>query len=75
MKTIERQYITLAESHIEGYSLQDSSVVVTAEWVASIQGPLSTGENIFIERKGKTAEEAYRALEAALNEQNWTIKV
>lgn len=73
MKTIKRKHVSLAEGQISGYNLHDSSNVVSYEWVASIQGPLSTGENIFIERKGKTAQEAYRSLEFALHEQNWEI--
>lgn len=74
MKTIKREYVSLSEGQSSGYNLNDSSVVITYEWVASIQGPLSTGENIFIERKGKTAREAYRALEFALHEQDWELE-
>lgn len=74
MKTIKREYVSLSEGQSSGYNLHDSSVVISYEWVASIQGPLSTGENIFIERKGKTAQEAYRELEFALHEQNWELE-
>lgn len=73
MKTIKREFVSLSEGQSSGYNLHDSSAVISYEWVASIQGPLSTGENIFIERKGKTAQEAYRALEFALHEQDWEI--
>lgn len=73
MKTIKRKHVSLAESQISGYDLDDGSDIISSEWVASIQGPLDTGENIFIERRGKTAQEAYRALEFALHEQDWEI--
>lgn len=74
MKTIKRKYVSLSESQISAYNLNDGSNVISYEWVASIQGPLSTGENIFIERKGKTAQESYMALEFALHEQDWGIE-
>jgi len=75
VKTIDREHIFLNEEYNSGYSLTDGSNIVSRWWTAAAKGSLSTGENIFIEREGKTAEEAYRALEAALNEQKWTIKV
>lgn len=75
MKTIERKYISLAENRMEHYSLQDSSRPVVTTWTATAEGPLSTGEHIYLYREGSTAEEAYRKLEVALIDQNWTIKV
>lgn len=75
MKTIERKYVSLVEEAEQGYSLRDGSIVNSLWWNATVDGPLNTGENIRTTRTGKTAEEAYRALEATLNEQNWTIKV
>jgi len=75
VKTIERQYITLTEESETEYSLTNSSIAVSRWWVATADGNLSTGENIYLTRTGKTAEEAYRELEIALIDQNWTIKV
>lgn len=75
MKTIERKYISLAENRREHYDLQNSSRPIVTTWTATVEGNLSTGEHIYMYREGETSEEAYRALEAALNEQKWTIKV
>lgn len=75
MKTIKREYITLTEEHETGYSLTDSSNVVSRWWVATADGNLSTGEHVYVSRNGDTAEKAYRALEQALSEQKWTIDV
>lgn len=74
MKTIERKYITLEEVTETGYSLTDSSKIVSRWWEATLDGPLSTGETVHAAREGKTAQEAYRALEFALHEQNWEIE-
>lgn len=74
MKTIKREYVSLDEETETGYSLKDSSNVVTRRWVATVDGPLSTGEAVHIVREGKTAQEAYRALEFALYEQDWEIE-
>lgn len=75
MKTISRKYIYLAEDRTEHYNLTDSSRPITTRWTATAEGRLSTGEHIYLYREGATAEDAYRALEVALIDQNWTIKV
>lgn len=74
MKTIKREYVSLDEESETGYSLTDSSNVVSRWWVASVNGFLNTGEGVSVTRTGKTAQEAYRALEFALQEQDWEIE-
>lgn len=43
-------------------------------WVARLDGPLSTGEEIALQREAPTAAEAIAALEAAIAEQGWEIR-
>lgn len=75
MKTIKRDSISLAENRQEQYSIDNGVVTVATTWTATVEGPLSTGEHVYMCRDGKTAEDAYRLLEQGLNEQNWGIDV
>lgn len=75
MKTIKRDSISLAENQQEHYSIDNGVVSVATTWTATVEGPLNTGEHVYMCRDGKTAEEAYRLLEHALNDQKWGIDV
>lgn len=74
MKTIERKYISLAENQERAYDMVNGLTPTVTTWTATADGNLNTGEHIYIDRDGKTAKEAYRALEMALAEQDWEIE-
>lgn len=65
---INRRYIELREEF--RYELLTSTARC---WVAEIDGPLDTGENVRMSREAATAGEALEALTVALEEQGWAL--
>lgn len=69
---------SVKRSSIEVYEDTDESVSLAQKphrfWVARLDGPLSTGEEIALQRTAGAAAEAIAALETAIDEQGWTIR-
>lgn len=70
--------IAVNRSSIEVYEDVDESVslslVLRRFWVARLDGPLSTEEQVALQREGETAAAAISSLEAAIAEQGWEIR-
>lgn len=71
---IKRKHIILEEEFNKEVSLDGAFETITLDWVASINGPLSTGEIIQMERSSKSAGEALLLLTEALEEQGWELR-
>jgi hypothetical protein len=69
---------TVERSSIKVYEDIDEEVTPAEPprrfWVARLDGPLSTGEEVALERQADTAAAAITALEAAIAEQGWEIR-
>lgn len=66
--TVNRRDISLAEE-----SEAITIIKRLTYWTASLDGRLSTREDVSISRRGDTSSEALRNLEQAIEEQGWLI--
>lgn len=72
--SVNRTSIEVYEDYDGGLPHLGVTIVTRRFWVARLDGPLSTGEEVALERQAPTAAEAIIALEAAIDEQGWTIR-
>lgn len=71
--TVRREDIELRERVVTEFSLMAGASDYTVGWVATLEGDLSTGESVWVCRRGSSAAEALTKLEAAIVEQGWGI--
>ncbi|WP_406245879.1 hypothetical protein ACI7YT_12625 [Microbacterium sp. M] len=71
--TVDRRDISLTES-VELFPTLGLEVSDNTQWEAVLDGRLSTGESVQLERSGSTSAEALAALEAAIEENGWEIR-
>lgn len=69
--TVKREDITLIEEQEVFLNWTSLPFYV---WKASLWGSLSTGEDVRMERQGKTSTSALAALEGAIAEQGWEVE-
>lgn len=72
--TVNRRDITLAEQVEHEISFIQVEGRSHYWWDASLYGRLSTGEEVNLSRQGATSAEALGHLEAAIEENRWSIK-
>lgn len=72
--TVNRRDITLVEQVEHEIGLAWIKGRPTRWWDASLDGPLSTGEDVSISRQGDTSAEALANLEKAIRENGWEIR-
>lgn len=71
--TVSRRDISLTET-VELIPVLGVEVEGNAQWEAALDGRLSSGESVQIERSASTSTEALAALEAAIADNGWGIR-
>lgn len=72
--TVYRGDIGLKEKAIAFPSSYAAGKYQRVSWVARLDGYLSTGEHVDLEREGATFSEALEALEAEIHGNGWEIE-
>lgn len=71
--SVRRKDISLHEEVQSLFNGIDGMATVPTGWTANLDGRLSTGEYVEMYRRGKTSDEAVKALEAAIKEEGWRV--
>lgn len=73
--TVNRRDITVTEEREEREEYGHiTTTTTTTTWIATLYGPLSTGEFVTMTRTADTYREALAALESAIADNGWSIK-